>query len=277
MSDIRVTLPLTPGISVAKANSIMAHVEDELSKSGMPDQVFPMFKKYGAFNRPEAENIILIALASFYRHVGNSPAAVQVFDDYTSGMDMLCHALVYEHLDEETRIALIKAVKDALITPSKFAAFLKTLDVDSANYWPKVYQEIGIPLPSSEQSPRQDPAQTGTAIISDKIYSFPLSGLRISTIESKAFKCRVNTAKEGLFKKQSLWIHDDTDSNHPVAVGKLVYPTHFTPQSRLKVHETVLLGIIAAHDEQGCATLRECVQWVFERLGNQGFGSGVLL
>jgi hypothetical protein len=100
-------------------------------------------------------------------------------------------------------------------------------------------------------------------------------GGKVATIETPSFSCFISTAKEGLFKKQSMVIFDITEGfpNRKV-VAKLVYNDLLDSNARLGLHDVIIHTI----DESGMSgiSLSETLVTLFEGLHKEGMGNTTL-
>jgi hypothetical protein len=103
-----------------------------------------------------------------------------------------------------------------------------------------------------------------------------LFGGKVATIETPSFSCFISTAKDGLFKKQSMLIVDTTGgfSNRQVA-AKLVYNELLDSTARLGLHDTIIHAI----DESGMngVALRETLETILMGLHREGIGTPTFL
>ncbi len=98
----------------------------------------------------------------------------------------------------------------------------------------------------------------------------------MTTVETPTFCCMISTAKEGIFKKQSVMFSDFSDGmENRRHVAKLVYSDRLDSEARLDFHDQ-----IAAHlDGGGMAgqTLRESLHDLFAAVAADETGFGALL
>ncbi|OGW37446.1 MAG: hypothetical protein A2Y97_00040 [Nitrospirae bacterium RBG_13_39_12] len=107
-------------------------------------------------------------------------------------------------------------------------------------------------------------------ITSNTCYPF---GGKVATVETPSFKCMISTAKEGVFKKQSvvfLDINMGMANRRPVA--KLHYNDILTKEQRLQFHDI----IVSVIDESGMngLSLYDTLRDLFQGLRKEGIGSG---
>ena len=110
-------------------------------------------------------------------------------------------------------------------------------------------------------------------ITSNKNYPF---GGKVATVETPSFRCMVSTAKEGIFKKQSVMFCDFTtgmESRRHVA--KLLYNDVLDSDARLGLHDAITHTL----DEAGMAgaPLTDALRSLFDGLKAEGMGFGALL
>lgn len=95
-------------------------------------------------------------------------------------------------------------------------------------------------------------------------------GGKVADIRTPSFTCFVSTAKDGLFKKQSMQIYDTSRGYHWL-VAKLFYNDWLDSNARLGLHDTIAHAI----DESGMSgvTLFETLHPLLIRLGKEGIGT----
>jgi hypothetical protein len=104
---------------------------------------------------------------------------------------------------------------------------------------------------------------------------YPFGG-KVATVETKSFNCMVSTAKDGLFKKQSIMFSDLSGGmSSRRHVAKLLFNDMLSSAQRIELHDIIIHAI----DEAGMngnslkATLRE----LFEGLEREGIGRGTMI
>jgi hypothetical protein len=110
-------------------------------------------------------------------------------------------------------------------------------------------------------------------ITSNTNYAF---GGKVSTVETISFNCMISTAKEGLFKKQSIIFSDlsgGMSSRRDVA--KFLFNDHIGSPQRMEIHEVIAQLL----DQQGMngQSLRASLLDLFERLKEEGIGQGTMI
>jgi len=101
-------------------------------------------------------------------------------------------------------------------------------------------------------------------------------GGKTATIETQAFSCFVSTAKDGIFKKQSMVIFDTSAGwENRRLTAKLVYNNILDKNARLGLHDAIIHVI----DESGMngLSLRQTLEELFEGLRKEGVGLGVVI
>jgi hypothetical protein len=104
---------------------------------------------------------------------------------------------------------------------------------------------------------------------------YPFGG-KVATVETPAFNCVVSTAKDGLFKKQSVIISVfNSNMSDRRQVAKLQYHSHLDKKARLGLHGPVVHLI----DEFGMngKSLREALTLLFQKFQQEGIGYGIFL
>jgi len=107
-------------------------------------------------------------------------------------------------------------------------------------------------------------------ITSNKNYPF---GGKVATVETPSFRCMVSTAKEGIFKKQSVMFTDFTSGMESRRhVAKLLYNNVLDSDARLGLHDAITHTL----DEAGMP-LADALRSLFDGLKAEGMGFGALL
>lgn len=100
-------------------------------------------------------------------------------------------------------------------------------------------------------------------------------GAKAATVETPSFSCLISTAKEGLFKKQSIIFFDFSAgmaSRRPVA--KLLFSDILDSNQRLGFHD-VIVGVIDQAGMGGKA-LRDTLEELFQGLQREGIAIGAM-
>jgi len=101
-------------------------------------------------------------------------------------------------------------------------------------------------------------------------------GEKITTIETKSFNCMINTAKEGLFKKQSMIFWDlSADMAAHRQIAKLLFHESLSSPQRIELHDIIAHVI----DKAGMSgkSLEDTLLELFEGLKKKGVGFGTML
>ena len=110
-------------------------------------------------------------------------------------------------------------------------------------------------------------------ITSNTKYSF---GGKVSTVETNSFKCLISTAKDGLFKKQSIIFSDlsgGMSSRRDVA--KFLFNDQIGSPQRMDLHDVI--AQLIDKDGMNGQSLRAALTYLFERLKQEGIGQGTML
>jgi len=144
-------------LTLDRALAIVSHAQSEFGSSRRIDDAFDAFARGGATTRLEALNAHYIAAADFFRLVATrrSGAAVlmEQFDRYANLSMQMAMRIVCDGIRD---LEVLKTT--AIRTGEEFNSFVadvKTLDPTALEFWPQVYQRIGIdyPLTSNNSKP----------------------------------------------------------------------------------------------------------------------------
>jgi len=103
---------------------------------------------------------------------------------------------------------------------------------------------------------------------------YPFGG-KVATVETPAFRCMVSTAKESLFKRQSVQFSDFTEGmEHRRHVAKLFYSKAVPSKARLEMHD-MIAHILDAAGMEG-SSLNSAIEVLFARFETEGVASGVI-
>lgn len=147
--------PETTTLTIARARSIVEHVEYEYAADKGFDYSFTPFEAGGASSPLEALQAFYIVIAEFFQfsrtRQSGSSAAMKGFDDYVASSRSIAMRLAIEstkiHSIAERLSPDMIASLLAFETVESFVSFLGTLQPASADYWPQVYQRIGLAYP----------------------------------------------------------------------------------------------------------------------------------
>ncbi len=143
-------------LTIARARSIVEHAENEFIADRRIDYSFTPFELGGASSPLEALQALYIVIAEFFqfsrtRQSGLS-AAMKGFDDYAASSRSIAARLAMEStkvhsIAERWSPDMISSLL-AFETVDSFVSFLRTLQPESADYWPQVYQRIALAYPA---------------------------------------------------------------------------------------------------------------------------------
>ncbi len=101
-------------------------------------------------------------------------------------------------------------------------------------------------------------------------------GRRVATVATASFSCMINTAKDGLLKKQSVLFFDiSAGIGSPRRIAKLSYNDSISSQRRLDLHDRIVSSIDAAGTKG--LSLQESIQQLFFALKKELIGLGTFL
>jgi len=104
---------------------------------------------------------------------------------------------------------------------------------------------------------------------------YPFGG-KVATVATPSFCCMISTAKEGIFKKQSVMFSDVSEGMQSRRhVAKLVYNDVLDSKARLGLHDAITSHLDAAG--MGGQPLTEALRTLFDGLKTEGVGFGALL
>lgn len=110
-------------------------------------------------------------------------------------------------------------------------------------------------------------------ITSNTKYSF---GGKVSTVETVSFKCMISTAKEGLFKKQSVIFSDLSGGvSSPRQIAKFLFNDHMGSSQRMEFHDVI--AQLLDRDGMNGQSLRATLMYLFERFKEEGIGQGTMI
>jgi hypothetical protein len=98
-------------------------------------------------------------------------------------------------------------------------------------------------------------------------------GGKVSTIETPTYRCHVSTAKDGFFKKQSVWFSDVSSGwTNRERTAKLNYADVITKSERLYWHDEITRAL----DKAGMsgASLRVALETLCASLDEKRIGRG---
>ncbi|MGB8990429.1 MAG: hypothetical protein WCD80_00065 [Desulfobaccales bacterium] len=104
---------------------------------------------------------------------------------------------------------------------------------------------------------------------------YPFGG-KVATVETKSFNCMISTAKEGLFKKQSIMFSDlSAGMSSRRHVAKLLFNDLISSAQRIELHDIIVHAI----DEAGMSgkSLGDTLTEIFEGLKREGIGFGTMI
>ncbi len=137
------SLPLT----VEHAESVLLRTEEILfpkdGKKKPPKDVFVAFKQAGVESRLEAAQAIHVVFAHLWK-LGKNTNRMEVVEKYTKHANSVLGRLFSGGRTDRVRPLGADSMW-ILADISSFVDFLKILP-DNDNFWPKVYQRIGIPM-----------------------------------------------------------------------------------------------------------------------------------
>jgi len=144
-----------PTLTLDRAQAIVGHAENEFSTGKQIDDAFAPFARGGASTRGEALDAIFIVIADFYRMASRSGSGasseMEEFSAYARLSGSIAMRLASVSISDKTGSQQI-AITDNRETVDSFVRFLRTLNPETSNFWPTVYQRIGLTLPAAPQT-----------------------------------------------------------------------------------------------------------------------------
>jgi hypothetical protein len=103
---------------------------------------------------------------------------------------------------------------------------------------------------------------------------YPFGG-KVATVETKSFNCMISSAKDGLFKKQSIVFWDlNAGMASRRQIAKLFFNEFLSSAQRIEFHDLIVHFI----DEAGMSekSLRDTLDELFDGLGKEGAAFGTM-
>jgi len=124
-------------LTLQRARAIVEYAQDEFAEGNSIADSYSPFRSGGATSRSEARNALLIVIAETYQL-----ASKDLFESYARSSHFIAMRLVCDELrdPEDVQRAAIESGKDY----EEFVSYLKTLDPFQPDYWPKVYERLGL-------------------------------------------------------------------------------------------------------------------------------------
>ena len=152
--------PITP-LTLARARAIVEHAENEFATGRRIEYSLTPFEAGGASSPLEALHALFIIIAdrfwfSCVRQSG-APEAMKMFDDYAAASRFIAMSISFESTKTHSIAKLLDPEMieslTAYETVDSFASFLHTLSPASSDYWPQVYQRLGLDYPTEPSPP----------------------------------------------------------------------------------------------------------------------------
>lgn len=145
-------------LTVDRAISIVEHAEDEFASGKRIEDAFTPFAAGGASTRLEARNALHLVIADFYCVVcarsSRDSDAMEGFRKYAEAWAGKALRITSDHLIKQARSSgkrmselLSESGFGHLETVSSFVDFLQRLNPEATDYWPNVYQRMGLDYP----------------------------------------------------------------------------------------------------------------------------------
>lgn len=169
-------------MTIERANQITDGIEDVLRNPQLIARQFKPLSRTGALSRLELTHAMYIVTAQVFKATSGSPDRAAEFAVFAqSAESSLWHVLYLQpclpdselqfiaRLDEDSSESIKESIRLSelaqndgtmkLETIDSFVSHLRTLNPNGVDYWPKVYQRIGLacPVEFSDLS-KQDPA-----------------------------------------------------------------------------------------------------------------------
>jgi hypothetical protein len=152
---------ITP-LTLDRARAIVGYAENEFGSGRRVVDAFTPFAESGASTRLQAVQALYIVIADQFQsarvHHSGSPDAIKHFDKYANLSGEISWRILCDNIRD------LAKVPDALgdwETVESFVGFLKNLNPASADFWPKVYQRIGLDFPTESAKPEKDESVSG--------------------------------------------------------------------------------------------------------------------
>jgi len=149
-------------LTVDRAQAIVEHAEKEYATGGRFDNTFTPFEAGGASSPLEALQSLYIVIAQRFSFVSQSgsSAAVKTFEEYVAYSRSISMDLFVESTAIESTSGSVTPKTIAMLARiDSFVSFLRTLRPSSPDYWPQVYERLGLAWPVASDS-----KQVGTSI-----------------------------------------------------------------------------------------------------------------
>jgi hypothetical protein len=156
------TAPPNP-MTLTRARSIVEHAENVFGTGHRIEYSFTPFEAGGASSPLEALHALYIVIAdrfwfSCIRQSGTA-AALKMFDDYAAASRFIAMSISYESTKVHSIAKLLDpnmiASLSAYETVDSFTSFLRALHPANEDYWPLVYQRLGLIYPTEPEPPLQ--------------------------------------------------------------------------------------------------------------------------
>ena len=146
-------VPATP-LTVERALAIVEHAENQFASGQHIEDAFTPFAAGGASTRLEALNALYIVIADHFRLSSARPSGasggMDLFDRYANASQSIALRIVYDDNPSTLKPA---AGLQGTETIESFVAYLRTLDPRGPDFWPQVYQRLGLNYPSEREEP----------------------------------------------------------------------------------------------------------------------------
>jgi hypothetical protein len=139
-------------ITVHRAKVIVGHAEDEFASGSSIDDAFAPFARGGASSRLEAVHALYLVIADFFSLALRGPRPhekMAEFEKYANLSEPIAIRVMSDGLRDP---AMLRNVLAAQETVASFVSYLRRLDPAQTDYWPQVYQRIGLDYPAQLDS-----------------------------------------------------------------------------------------------------------------------------
>ena len=139
-----------PTLTVARAQAIVAHAENEFGAGDYIQDAFAPFARGGASTRAEASNALYIVIADYFGMASRPGAAASVMQDfskYAKASEFIAWHLIMDAADNLEVLGQV-ARSDTRETLDSFVRYLRTLDPNDPGFFPSVYQRLGLTYPA---------------------------------------------------------------------------------------------------------------------------------
>ena len=137
-------------LTLDRARAIVEHAEKELGAGGRIPDAFASFARGGASTREEAINALFIVIADYYRVAyqhGAHSEVLQRFCNYAKASESIAMRLTFDAINNPEALLHVMST-DTQETVHSFVNYLCSLDPTDKDFFPRVYDRIGLTYPA---------------------------------------------------------------------------------------------------------------------------------